>query len=95
MQTKLTLRMDDRLIADAKRHAAQAGKSLSQIVAEYFRACVSDTRAPAKETPAVSRLRGSLRGTGVDESDYLNHLKDKHLASVVGSRSRAGESGSA
>ena len=79
MQTKLTLRMDDRLIANAKRHAAQAGQSLSQIVAKYFRACVSDTSGRAKETPAVSRLRGSLSGTGVDESDYLNHLEDKYL----------------
>ena len=79
MQTKLTLRMDDRLIADAKRYAAQVGKSLSQIVAEYFRVCVSDTRSRAKKTPVVSRLRGSLRDAGVNESDYLNHLEDKYL----------------
>jgi predicted HicB family RNase H-like nuclease len=34
MQTKLTLRLEDQLIEQAKSYAAQAGKSVSQIVAE-------------------------------------------------------------
>lgn len=78
MQTKLTLRMDDRLIADAKNHAARAGKSLSQFVAEYFLVCMSGTQHSDEETPRVSRLRGCLKGTGVAEADYLKHLEDKH-----------------
>ena len=36
MQTKLTLRMDDELIARAKAHAKKRGKSVSQLVADYF-----------------------------------------------------------
>ena len=47
MQTKLTLRLDDRLIRDAKHHARQSGKSLSQMVAEYFSAVTSPDRARA------------------------------------------------
>ena len=78
MQTKLTLRMDDRLIAGAKQHAARAGKSLSQVVAEYFLVCISDSPSGADTTPRVSRLRGCLRDTGVAEADYLKHLEDKH-----------------
>ncbi len=36
MQTKLTLRLEDHLIADAKRYSKQHGKSLSQLVTDYF-----------------------------------------------------------
>ncbi|MCY4057025.1 MAG: DUF6364 family protein [Gammaproteobacteria bacterium] len=78
MQTKLTLRMDDRLIAGAKQHAARAGKSLSQVVAEYFLVCTSGSPGSVDETPRVSRLRGCLKDTGAAEADYLKHLEDKH-----------------
>ena len=36
MQTKLTLRLEDQLIEQAKSYAAHAGKSVSQIVSDYF-----------------------------------------------------------
>ncbi|MXY57137.1 MAG: antitoxin [Gammaproteobacteria bacterium] len=78
MQTKLTLRMDDRLIAGAKQHAARAGKSLSQVVAEYFLVCMSGSQGSVDETPRVSRLRGCLKDKGVAEADYLKYLEDKH-----------------
>ena len=80
MQTKLTLRLDDRLISGAKEYAKGAGKSLSQIVAEYFSAIMSPAPAPHKATPAVSRLRGILKESGVvGEQDYLDYLEKKHL----------------
>ena len=79
MQTKLTLRLDDRLISGAKEYAKGAGKSLSQIVAEYFSAIMSPAPAPYKATPAVSRLRGILKESGVvGEQDYLDYLEKKH-----------------
>lgn len=78
MQTKLTLRMDDRLIAGAKQHAARTGKSLSQFVAEYFLVCMSGAQRNVEETPRVSRLRGCLKDKGVAEADYRKHLEDKH-----------------
>ena len=74
MQTKLTLRMDDQLIAAAKKHATRTGKSLSQLVAEYFAACVV-----GEETSTVSRLRGCLKGTGVTAEDYRTYLEEKYL----------------
>ena len=36
MQTKLTLRLEDQLIVEAKRYSKQHGKSLSQLVTDYF-----------------------------------------------------------
>ena len=79
MQTKLTLRLDDRLISRAKEHARSVGKSLSQIVAEYFTALAAPSPAPFEVTPAVSRLRGILKRSGVGgESDYFAYLEKKH-----------------
>ena len=79
MQTKLTLRLDDRLISRAKDYAKGAGKSLSQIVAEYFAAIATPVPLPYEATPAVSSLRGILKRSGVDgESDYLAYLEKKH-----------------
>ena len=79
MQTKLTLRMDDELIAAAKAYAEGAGKSLSQMVAEYFEALTKVGREPVEMTPTVARLRGSWKGANVDEQDYYAHLEDKYL----------------
>lgn len=79
MQTKLTLRLEDQLIEDAKQHARQSGKSLSQIVAEYFRAITSPPAAAGDLTPTVSRLKGALAGSKVDRDDYRAYLEAKHL----------------
>ena len=79
MQTKLTLRMDDELIRGAKEYAARAGKSLSQVVAEYFSAITSPNEPPSRLTPTVSTLKGALRGAEVDVNDYRAHVEDKHL----------------
>ena len=79
MQTKLTLRLDDHLISGAKEYAKGAGKSLSQIVAEYFSAIMSPAPAPYNATPAVSRLKGVLKDSGLGgEQDYLDYLEKKH-----------------
>ena len=79
MQTKLTLRLDDQLVRDAKHYARQSGKSLSQMVAEYFSAITLPEAAPCKLTPAVSRLKGVLAETRVDTEDCRTYLEGKHL----------------
>lgn len=79
MQTKLTLRLDDQLIADAKRYARQSHKSLSQMVAEYFLAITSPQTVADELTPTVSRLKGALAGAKVDRDDYRAYLEGKHL----------------
>lgn len=80
MHTKLTLRLDDRLIAQAKDYARGTGKSLSQIVAEYFSAITSRRQPDCTQTPTVAELRGVLKDAGlVGLSDYHAHLEDKHL----------------
>ena len=78
MNTKLTLRLDVELIARAKRHSAETGRSVSQLVADFF--SLIEAQYPGVEvTPRVRALRGVLAGSGLDEDDYRRHLEIKHL----------------
>jgi len=82
MQTKLTLRLEQRLIRRAKAYARRAGKSVSELVADFF----GRLEAPAEGTttgvvaqsPAVQSLVGALSGARLDEADYRAHLAEKH-----------------
>lgn len=80
MPTKLTLRMDEKLIESAKKYAKRSGKSVSQLVADFFSGLTAvhddDT---SSISPKVRALRGSLKGILVDEDDYKKHIEEKHL----------------
>jgi hypothetical protein len=80
MQTKITLRLEKELIQRAKSFAERTGKSVSQIVADYFASL--GTTPPEKDielTPVVRSLKGALRGTDARIEDYHRHLEDKYL----------------
>jgi len=51
MKTRLTLQIDDKLIAQAKNYAKQNGKSLSQIVSDYFQFLTTQKEEPDKTPP--------------------------------------------
>jgi hypothetical protein len=78
MQTKLTLRLDDRLIQQAKRHARRSGRSLSVLVADMFRQLQEDQPAARELTPVVRSLAGALKGKDLGTADYRRHLESKH-----------------
>jgi hypothetical protein len=83
MQTKLTLRLDDQLIADAKRWSRDHGISLSALVANYL------ARLPAESsdlTPWTRSFVGIMREPGQPAIDpraaraaYREHLAAKHM----------------
>ena len=80
MQTKLTLRLEDQLIEQAKYYAAKAGKSVSQVVADYFKMLTTEkTKPTSPTTPITKSLRGLLRDSKLDEKDYKKYLEGKHL----------------
>lgn len=67
MQTKLTLRLEESVIAGAKAFAKRSGRSVSQIVADYFALLDADvTDVDEVTTPIVASIRGSLRDVEVD-----------------------------
>jgi len=77
MNTKLTLRLDEKLIASAKRHSAESGKSVSRLVSDFF-ALIDAEDSDVDITPRVRSLRGVLAGSGLDESDYRRHLEEEY-----------------
>lgn len=81
MQTRLTLQMDDKLVALAKAHAKKRGKSVSQLVADYFSMLEKmEKKPPSKEKygPITKSMIGLLEGTQVDEEDYYRYLEKKY-----------------
>ncbi len=79
MQTKLTLRLDDRVISRAKREARKRGKSVSQMVSEFFDSLDGGVTSPDAYPPVTRSLLGALHGKQVSVDDYRRHLRDKHL----------------
>jgi hypothetical protein len=77
MNTKLTLRLDDKLIASAKRHSAESGKSVSQLVSDFY-ALIAAQERDVDITPRVRSLRGVLADSGLDESDCRRHLEERY-----------------
>lgn len=87
MQSKLTLRLDKTLIENAKEYAQENGKSLSQIVADYFYALTQVESKNDMEVPEATPLTDSLIGRFADANDlideelresYYDYLEEKH-----------------
>ena len=83
MQTKLTLRLDEELIARAKAWAKERGISLSQAVTSFF-AQMPPKKNYADLDPWTRRLLGAARGRGPAPTDeevrqsYIQYLEKKH-----------------
>lgn len=84
METKLTLRMDEKIIEAAKIHAQKQGVSLSKLVADYLQ-MISNKRALAstfKPTPILSEITGVLsKSSGKKDlrNEYHKYLEEKYL----------------
>ena len=80
MQTTLTLQLDEQLVQYAEKYAKRQGKSVSQLVAEYFVLLKTPDENSQEQLPPITQsLRGVLRGSNVDEQDYQQFLKEKYL----------------
>lgn len=79
MATKLTLRLNEALIRRAKAHARRTGKSVSQVVAEYFALLADGKQVEVPIAPTVNRLRGILAGEDASREDYHEYLQRKYL----------------
>lgn len=89
MSTKLTLRLDESLINGAKKYAAREGRSVSELVAAYFKRLDAPTveAATSKKSHADKQRKSSFYGLlsgakiakqNTDETAYREHLARKH-----------------
>ena len=74
MNTKLKLRLDEKLIASAKCHSAESGRSVSQLVRDFFY-LIEAQSADVEVKLRVLALRGVLAGSGLDEGEYHRPLE--------------------
>ena len=79
MDTKLTLKLDNSIIAQAKTYAKKKNTSLSKLVESYLNllATPQDTQ---EITPLVKRLSGviDLPQNHDDKKDYKKHVLNKY-----------------
>ena len=81
MTTKLTLRLDDELIRQAKKTAKNKGVSLSRIVGDYFRSLTILEEKVMTESMVLSEISGVLSsgaGTKKPREEYRKHLEEKY-----------------
>lgn len=76
---KLTLSVDEEVVARAKAFAAQHDTSVSKLVEDYL-ASVASSCAEGDGTPVLRDLRGSLRGTSDEDlrKEYYAYLEKKY-----------------
>lgn len=77
MNTKLTLRMDDMLVREAKTQAARRGKSVSQMFSEFVTS-LGAVKISNGLPPITDSLLGVMKDHLVSEQDYKKHLREKH-----------------
>ncbi len=79
METRLTLTIDERMVNVAKAHARTQGKTLSQLVAEYFQALSKHGASRSPQTPILYyKVRQVLHTAPVLENIIDLSLKSKH-----------------
>jgi len=79
MNSKLTLRLNDKLISVAKTEAAQRGKSVSQMVGEFIDLLQNKKTSTQSLPPVTSSIRGILKESSLTEEDYKKHVQEKYL----------------
>ena len=81
MTTKLTLRLNETVIKNAKRAARSRGISLSNMVSDYFKAVSAEKKTEFTESPILAEIAGIL-SPGVDEkkllTSYRRRLEEKY-----------------
>lgn len=77
--SKLTLSVDDAVIARAKRYAQGQGTSVSRLVETYLDALARPPAVVDEALPPITRrLSGVLTGVKFDHEEYVDYLERKY-----------------
>ncbi len=76
---RTTIRLDERLLVEAKKYAAESGRTLTSVLTDALRETLGRRRAPGKRK--LVRLR-TVKGNGVrpgvdldDTASLLEHME--------------------
>jgi hypothetical protein len=73
---KLTLNIDEKVVARAKRFAGARRTSVSRLVEQFLRLLPHSDAEPA--SPVLEELRGALKGGKIGPDDHRRHLEGKY-----------------
>ncbi|MBA9079612.1 MULTISPECIES: DUF6364 family protein [Rufibacter] len=81
METKLTLVLDQKIIARAKSYASHKKTSVSKLVEAYLEKITVDENETTEISPLVKSLSGvlTLPAELDHKKEYGDHLADKYL----------------
>jgi len=78
METKLTLKLDQKVINSVKLYAERNNRSLSRLVEDYFRRLIMENEPPMKFSPLVEELSGVISEKDIQGIDYVDYLEKKY-----------------
>lgn len=78
METKLTLKLDQKVIQSIKIYAEKNNRTLSRLVEDYFRKLVEENKTSKKFSPLVEELSGVISETDIMNLDYTSYLEKKY-----------------
>jgi leucyl-tRNA synthetase len=80
MNTKLTIKLNERVIEKAKDYAKQNGTSLSKLVEHYFDSIANESMVEEEITPLVKSLTGIVPHISEKEEKeaYTKYLIEKY-----------------
>lgn len=82
---RTTVRLSDELLAEARRHAARTGRTLTSLIDEGLREVLArgERRAPAKRVELLTGGEGGLQpGVRIDRwADLLDLMEDDRFRS--------------
>jgi hypothetical protein len=82
METKLTLKLDQKVICSAKKYAENNNRSLSKLVEDYFKNLLSENASEEEYPPLVKKLSGII-----SEHDLKKLSKDDdRIKYILGER---------
>ena len=80
MSERTTVRLPEELLRQAKRKAAEQGRTLTALIEEALRLVVAGKRRPSPSThnnPPISEARGGVMpGVDLDDSSSLQEAED-------------------
>ena len=82
METKLTLKLEKKLINEAKNLATLKGISLSKMITDYLNSVVTISKKENNSSPILMEITGIL-SFDLDKKhlleDYKKHLEEKYF----------------
>lgn len=82
MQTEVVVTMEEGLLRNIQNVARSRGKSISEMVSDYFHTVMVLSQPGDRQSPIVSEISGILHSDSHvkgKKGDYKKHLVEKYL----------------